>query len=169
MKFMDRLARLLGRLPDSSRTEADRLQHQSEHTATSDIEILAADDGLSGHKGASRPDDRNFVHPQSPDLVAPHDAPHSERTISSGEASSIDLGHTVSAGSCRECCGNSLATLSGHVKRRFFRRRGQGASVRWAERGSPIRRPCASGSGRRQAAPRAPSARSRRRAARSGS
>jgi hypothetical protein len=75
----------------------------------------------------------------------------------------------VLVGSCRECCGNSLAARSGHVKVRFLRRRGQGASARWAERGSPIRRPCASGSGRRRAAPRAAWARSRRRAARSGS
>jgi len=72
-------------------------------------------------------------------------------------------------GSCRECCGNSLAACSGHVKVRVLRRRGQGASARGAERGSPSRRPCASGSGRRPAAPRAASARFRRRAARSGS
>jgi hypothetical protein len=71
--------------------------------------------------------------------------------------------------SCRECCGNSLAACSEHVKVRFLRRRGQGASVRGAERGFPSHRPCASGSGRRRAAPRAASARSRRRAARSGS
>ena len=68
--------------------------------------------------------------------------------------------------SCREFCGNSLAGRSGHVKARFFRRQGQGASVRWAERGSPSRRPCASGSGLMRAAPRAAWARSRRRAAR---
>ena len=77
----------------------------------------------------------------------------------------VRLGH----GSCRECCGNSLAACSGHVKGPFFRRRGQVAWVRWAERGFPSRRPFASGSGRRRAAPRAASARSRRRAARSGS
>jgi SAM-dependent methyltransferase len=71
--------------------------------------------------------------------------------------------------SCRECCGNSLAACSGHVKVRFLRRPGQGASAQWAERGFPSHRPCASGSVRRRAAPRATSARSRRRAARSGS
>ena len=67
--------------------------------------------------------------------------------------------------SCRVCCGNSLAACSGHVKVRFLRRRGQGASARWAERGFPSHRPCASGSGRRPAAPRAAPA--RRRAGRS--
>ena len=51
----------------------------------------------------------------------------------------------------------------------FFRRRGQGALLRGAERGFPSRRPCASGSGRKPAALRAASARSRRRATRSGS
>ena len=71
--------------------------------------------------------------------------------------------------SCRECCRNSLAARSGHVKVRVLRRRGQGASARWAETGSPIHRPCASGSGRKRVAPRAASARFRRRAARSGS
>ncbi len=35
-----------------------------------------------------------------------------------------------SARSCRECCGNSLAARSEHLKVRFFRLRGQGASVR---------------------------------------
>jgi len=72
-------------------------------------------------------------------------------------------------GSRRECCGNSLAARSKHVKGRFFRRRGQGASAGGVEGGSRIRRPCASGSGRKRATPRAASARSRRRAARSGS
>lgn len=99
MKFMDRLSRLLGRLPDSLKTAADRPQHQSEHTATSSIEIVAADDGSSGQKGAEGLGDRNFVHPQPPDLISPHVAPHSEKTVSSGGASSIDLGHTVSAAS----------------------------------------------------------------------
>ncbi|OWJ71411.1 hypothetical protein CDV50_10055 [Haematobacter massiliensis] len=108
MKFMDRLSRLLGRLPDSIRTEADRPQHQSEQTATSDIEIVAADDSSSGHKGASGSGDRSFAHPQPPDLVAPHEAPHSEKTISSGEASSIDQGQTVSAtGQCHSIVTNN--------------------------------------------------------------
>ena len=71
--------------------------------------------------------------------------------------------------SCRECCGNSLAARSGHVDARFFRRRGQGASVRWAEREFPSHQPFASGSGRRRAAPRVASARSRHRAGRFGS
>ncbi len=70
--------------------------------------------------------------------------------------------------SCRECCGNSLAACSGHVKVRPLRRRGQGAWVRGAERGFPSHRPYASGSGRRRATPRAAWARSRHRAARSG-
>ncbi len=52
MKFMDRLSRLLGRHPDSLKTEADRPQHQSDHTATSDIEIHGAHNGSSRHAGA---------------------------------------------------------------------------------------------------------------------
>lgn len=82
------------------------------------------------------------------------------------EGISADL---AQGGSCRECCGNSLAARSGHVKGRCFRLRGQGAWVRGAERGFPSRRPFASGSARRRAAPIAASARSRRRATRSGS
>lgn len=50
-----------------------------------------------------------------------------------------------------------------------FGRRGQGTPVRGAAKGFPSRRPCASGSGRRRAAPKAASAGSWRRAARSGS
>ena len=75
----------------------------------------------------------------------------------------------LKAGSCRECCGNFLAAISGHVIFRFLRRRGQEAWVRGAETRFPSHRPCASGSGRRRAAPRAAWARSLRRAARSGS
>jgi len=71
--------------------------------------------------------------------------------------------------SCREWCGNSLAACSGHVKVQSFRLPGQGAWARGAERGFATRQPCASGSGRRRAEPRATSARSRRREARSGS
>jgi hypothetical protein len=55
-------------------------------------------------------------------------------------------------------CGNSLTARSGHMMDLSFRRRGQEAWVRGAERGFPSRRPCASGSGRRRAAPRAASA-----------
>src|SRR5690606_22414454 len=72
MRFMDRLSRLLGRLPDSLKTAANRHLHQSEHTATSSIEIVAADVGSSGQKGAEGLGDRNFVHPQPLDLISPH-------------------------------------------------------------------------------------------------
>lgn len=106
MKFMDRLSRLLGRHPDSLKTEADRPQHQIEHTATSDIEIHAADNASSRHKGASGSSDKNFVHPQPPNLVAPHDAPHSGKTKSSDGVPTIDLGHAGSLAS--EC--HSLVT-----------------------------------------------------------
>jgi hypothetical protein len=81
----------------------------------------------------------------------------------------IDSLRINGAGSCRECCGNSLTARSGHVIDQLFTLRGQGAWVQGAETGSPSRRPCASGFGRRRAAPRAAWARSRRRAARSGS
>ena len=80
--------------------------------------------------------------------------------------------HTLIAkrgGSCRECCGNSLAACSGHVKVRFLKLRGQGTSAREAEKGFPSHRPFASGSALTPRAPRAASARSRHRAARSGS
>ncbi|WP_374293040.1 sigma-70 family RNA polymerase sigma factor [Paenirhodobacter enshiensis] len=70
MRFMDRLSRLLGRHPDSLKTEADRPQNQSEHTAASD---------------------KNFVRPPTPDPVASHDAPRSGNSISMGGVSSIDL------------------------------------------------------------------------------
>ena len=72
-------------------------------------------------------------------------------------------------GSCRECCGNSLAACSGHVKVRFLKLRGQGTSAREAEKGFPSHRPFASGSALTPRAPRAASARFRRRAARFGS
>lgn len=71
--------------------------------------------------------------------------------------------------SCRECCGNSLTARSGHVIDQLFTLRGQVAWVRGAETGSPSHRPCASGFGRTRAMPRAAWARSRHRAARSGS
>ncbi|MBM3606547.1 MAG: hypothetical protein FJX25_18065 [Alphaproteobacteria bacterium] len=96
MKFMDRLSRLLGRHPDSLKTEADRPQHQSKHTAASDIEIHAADNAPSGQKGASGSSDENAVQPQPPNLVAPHDAPDSGKIMSSGGVSPIDLGHAGS-------------------------------------------------------------------------
>lgn len=66
---------------------------------------------------------------------------------------------------CRESCGNSRAAPSGHVNVRFLRRRGEEASVQGGEAGYSMRRPYASGSGRRRAAPRAASARSWHRAA----
>ena len=77
--------------------------------------------------------------------------------------------HSHGSGWRREGGGNSGSAFSGQLRLRRIRRRGQGLLARWAERGSPIRRPCAWRSGRRRAAPRAASARSRRRAARSGS
>ena len=77
--------------------------------------------------------------------------------------------NSVRLSSCRECCGNSLAACSGHVRFRFLRRRGQEAWARSGETRSPSHRPCASGSGRRRAAPTAAWALSLRRAARSGS
>jgi RNA polymerase primary sigma factor len=101
MKFMDRLSRLLGRHPDSLKTEADRPQHQSEHIAARDIEIHAADNASSRHKGASGSSDENFVQPRPPNLVAPHDAPHSGKIMPSGGVSPIDLGH---AGSVTSQC-----------------------------------------------------------------
>ena len=107
MKFMDRLSRLLGRHPDSLKTEADRPQHQSEHTAGSDIEIHAADNASSRHKGASGSSNENFVQPQPPNLVQPHDAPHSGKIMSSGGVSPIDLGH---AGSVTSVLNLTLAT-----------------------------------------------------------
>lgn len=92
MKFMDRLSRLLGRHPDSLKTEPDSPQDQSEHTAVSDMESHAVyDDGASRLKGATGSIDKNFVRPQSPNLDAPQDALRSKKTISSGGASSIDL------------------------------------------------------------------------------
>lgn len=72
-------------------------------------------------------------------------------------------------GSCRECGGNWRAAGSGHVTMAPVRPRGQGTSARAAEKEFPSRQPSASGSALTPGAPRAASARSRRRAARSGS
>ena len=73
------------------------------------------------------------------------------------------------SGSCRECGGNWRAAGSGHVTMAPVRPRGQGTSARAAEKEFPSRQPSASGSALTPGAPRAASARSRRRAARSGS
>lgn len=109
MKFMDRLSRLLGRHPHSLKTEADRPQDQSEPTAKS--EIHSADNDLLRHKGASWSSDRKFVQKQPPKLVALHDAPYSEKTISSDGTSSIDLGHAGSVSSqCRSVVMNASRT-----------------------------------------------------------
>lgn len=72
-------------------------------------------------------------------------------------------------GSCRECGGNCRAAGSGHVTMAPVRPRGQGTLAREAGTEFPSHRPFASGSDRKPAAPRAASARFRRRAARSGS
>lgn len=72
-------------------------------------------------------------------------------------------------GSCRECGGNCRAAGSGHVTMAPVRPRGQGTSARAAEKEFPSRQPSASGSALTPRAPRAASARSRRRAARCGS
>ena len=71
--------------------------------------------------------------------------------------------------SCRECGGNCRAAGSGHVTMAPVRPRGQGTLAREAGTEFPSHRPFASGSDRKPAAPRAASARFRRRAARSGS
>ena len=73
------------------------------------------------------------------------------------------------AGSCRECGGNCRAASSGHVTMAPVRPRGQGTLAREAGTEFPSHRPFASGSDRKPAAPRAASARFRRRAARFGS
>lgn len=85
-----------------------------------------------------------------------------------------DYGNTFSPSgtltwSCRECGGNCRAAGSGHVTMAPVRPRGQGTSARAAEKEFPSRQPSASGSALTPRAPRAASARSRRRAARSGS
>jgi IMP dehydrogenase len=75
----------------------------------------------------------------------------------------------VREGSCLGIGGDSRSAFSERGDFGLIRQRGQGRRARWAGRGSPIRRPCAWRSGRRRAGPRAAWARSRRRAARSGS
>ena len=79
---------------------------------------------------------------------------------------------TATASAPRSCLGigsNSRTAFSGHVDVSLIGRRGQGLRARWSERGSPTRRPCACRFARRREGPRATWARSRRRAARSGS
>jgi hypothetical protein len=108
MKFTDSLSRHVGRLLDTLKTEADRPRHQSDHSATIDIEIAATDNGSLGHKGSSGSGDQNFVRLQQPDLVETHDARHSGKTISSDEASSIDARHSGS-GRCEFGCKVNVA------------------------------------------------------------
>ena len=51
--------------------------------------------------------------------------------VGKGPNASLFVEHVhLPARSCRECCGNSLAAFSEHVKVRFLRRQGQGASAR---------------------------------------
>jgi hypothetical protein len=81
----------------------------------------------------------------------------------------IDLRPEIAEWSCLGTGGNSRTAISERVDVGLIRRPGQGRRARWAGKASPIRRPCAWRSGRRRGAPRAAWARSRRRAARSGS
>ena len=59
----------------------------------------------------------------------------------------------ISFGLCRECGGNSRSAPPGRVGMTQLRRLRQERRVRRADRGFPIRRPSASGSGRMRAAP----------------
>ena len=61
--------------------------------------------------------------------------------------------YTTFRGLCRECGGNSRSAPPGRVGMTQLRRLRQERRVRRADRGFPIRRPSASGSGRMRAAP----------------
>ena len=99
----------------------------------------------------------------------PEIAPMPRTTHRSRNAEVDFKGEKRSNGLCRECGGNCRAAGSGHVTMAPVRPRGQGTLAREAGTEFPSHRPFASGSDRKPAAPRAASARFRRRAARSGS